>query len=249
MYIGGFHSVMAVLKHRLQHVQMIYVSTGLEAAKLSELQSLASPRGVPIVAVKDVQLKAWAGPVNHQGVVVLMSASQKMSIESLLLELDQRSTPPCIVILDQVQDPQNLGSCLRLAAAFGCDAIIIPKRRAAALNATVAKVASGAQALVPIVEVTNIARTIKQLQQHGFWVYATTEHAKQPLMSADVKIAHAWVLGNEAQGVRSLVLSACDQVYAIPVQSEFSTLNVAMSMGVCLYETARARMSGQTNSV
>ena len=88
MYIGGFHSVMAVLKHRLQHVQMIYVSTGLEAAKLSELQSLASPRGVPNVAVKDVQLKAWAGPVNHQGVVVLMSASQKMSIESLLLELD-----------------------------------------------------------------------------------------------------------------------------------------------------------------
>ena len=145
-----------------------------------------------------------------------------------------------MLLLDQVQDPQNLGACFRSAAAFGVDAIIIPERNSVGLTPTVIKVASGACALVPLIKVTNLVRAIQTLQQHDFWAYATSEFADKTIESASFDRSVAWVMGGEGRGVRPLVAKRCDAYYSIPVSSAFTTLNVATAAGICLQHTFSA---------
>jgi 23S rRNA (guanosine2251-2'-O)-methyltransferase len=146
-----------------------------------------------------------------------------------------------LLVLDGIQDPHNLGACLRTADACGVDAVIIPRDRAVKVNATVRKVAAGGAESVPIIEVTNIARSLKQLKQAGVWIFGTTDTARDSLYEHDYKGPVALVMGAEGSGLRRLILETCDHLVKLPMLGQVESLNVSVATGICLYEILRSR--------
>tara|TARA_B100002019_G_C21231756_1_gene580445 strand:- start:717 stop:1364 length:648 start_codon:yes stop_codon:yes gene_type:complete len=209
---------------------------------------LARQHSIQIDFVTTDNLDVMLPQLQHQGIVIVCKPQKQPSLEQWLIEQDNTKKWPTILVLDQVQDPQNLGACLRLAAAFEVDAIIIQNRNAVGVNPTVAKVASGADAIVPVIQVVNITRALKTLKEAGFWIYGTSEQGKENIDQADVAVPVAWVMGNEAKGMRHQVTQSCDKLFLIPTATTFSTLNVAMSSGICLYETLNKRKALKANS-
>ena len=240
MYLGGWHTLKALIDRCPERIETLFLTDRIDASRELALLRLAQTQGISIDRSTEAYVSSRLKYINHQGIMAKIRPFAESSLEEWLLRWDKSGHNPCLVILDRVQDPQNLGACLRAAAAFSCDGIIVPRRRSASMNATVAKVASGAHIWVPVITVANTARAIQQMQSSGIWVYAMAEDAGQSLVEADCRRAHAWVLGNEGQGVGSLVRSVCDACYTIPVNSRFQTLNVAMSTSICLYESFRA---------
>ena len=179
------------------------------------------------------------GGRRHQGVV----ARVKSMVRQLALDdvLDTLEEPPFLLVLDGVQDPHNLGACLRVADAVGAHAVIAPKDRAVGLTQTVAKVASGAAESVPYITVTNLARTLRELKERGIWVIGTDAEAQEDLYAATWPQGMAWVLGAEGDGIRRLTRENCDQLVTIPMLGSVQSLNVSVAAGVCLYEARRRR--------
>jgi 23S rRNA (guanosine2251-2'-O)-methyltransferase len=159
--------------------------------------------------------------------------------------LDTLTGPALLLILDGVQDPHNLGACLRVADAAGAQAVIAPKDRAVGLTATVVKVASGAADSVPYVVVTNLARTIRELQERNIWTVGADAEAEQDLYAVDQRNAIAWVLGAEGSGLRRLTRETCDQLARIPMLGTVESLNVSVAAGICLFEAMRQRGAGR----
>ena len=238
-FIGGHHAIKSFIEKKPQNALRLYYSAS-HRDRMRDILQLAKMHHIPYEQTEVANIAHGMESVAHQGIVLAYIIDKP---ESLASWLDKRcyQDPPVILILDQIQDPQNLGSCLRLAAAFAADAIIIPQKQSVGLNATVAKVSSGAHAIVPIIEVVNITRAIDQLKKAGFWIYGTDESATKTVDQADMSVAVAWVMGNEERGMRQGVSKACDEHFIIPVVEDFSTLNVAMSSGICLYETYKQR--------
>jgi 23S rRNA (guanosine2251-2'-O)-methyltransferase len=154
--------------------------------------------------------------------------------------LESPAEPPLLLVLDGVTDPHNLGACLRSADAFGAQAVIVPKDRAVGLNATVAKAASGAADTVPVIAVTNLARTLRDLKTRGVWILGAATDGES-LFNADLTGPVAWVLGAEGAGLRRLTRDSCDRIVGIPLQGSVESLNVSVAAGICLYATRRAR--------
>ena len=188
-----------------------------------------------------MRLTKLAGSHGHQGVAAKVQAlAQIHSLDDLL---DQVQGPSLLLVLDGVTDPHNLGACLRVADAAGAHAVIAPKDHAAGINATVAKVASGAAETVPYFMVTNLARTLGELKERAIWVVGTSEEAPKNLYQIDLTGPVAWVLGAEGPGMRQLTRKTCDELVSIPMQGAVESLNVSVASGVCLFEAVRQRLA------
>jgi 23S rRNA (guanosine2251-2'-O)-methyltransferase len=236
--LHGFHAVTARLRQRPQSVREIYVTASRRDARAKELVNRAEAARCRVHAVDDERLTQLAGTARHQGVVALVDAAAPVgTIDEVL---DALAEPALLLVLDGVTDPHNLGACLRNADAFGAHAVVVPKDRAVGLNATVAKAASGAAETIPLVTVTNLARTLRELKERDVWVLAA-EPGGENLFDADVSGAVAWVLGAEGAGLRRLTRELCDRIVAIPIEGHVGSLNVAVASGICLYASRRAR--------
>jgi 23S rRNA (guanosine2251-2'-O)-methyltransferase len=206
---------------------------------MREMTERAKAAGVVLHAVDERRLQAMAGHDQHQGVIAVIDGDlPRVMVEDVL---DGLAEPALLLVLDGVTDPHNLGACLRSADAFGVQALIVPKDRAVGVNATVAKAASGAVDAVPVISVTNLARTMRDLKERGVWLIGTDAEAGESLFDADLTGPIAWVLGAEGSGLRRLTRELCDRVVSIPMAGAVSSLNVSVAAGVCLYESRRQR--------
>jgi 23S rRNA (guanosine2251-2'-O)-methyltransferase len=240
--IHGFHAVTARIRQHSDSVLELYVDSQRRDPRARDLLKLAEANGVRIVQVDSKRLDGMAGHARHQGVAARVNASQK--VQHLDDVLDTLTEPPLLLVLDGVQDPHNLGACLRSADAFGVHAVIAPKDRAVGLNATVEKVACGAAETVPYITVTNLARTLRELKERDIWVVGADGEADTALDGFRHGGALAWVLGAEGEGLRRLTKDTCDELVRIPMLGSVESLNVSVSTGICLYEARRQRAAG-----
>jgi 23S rRNA (guanosine2251-2'-O)-methyltransferase len=235
----GMHAVHARLRRRPESVHELYLDAQRHDARARELRALASQAGVRIVELEASRIERIAGSGRHQGVAARVAPLERQA--SLEEVLAQAGTDALLLLLDGVQDPHNLGACLRVADAFGAHAVIAPKDRAVALTAAAAKVASGAAESVPYLSVTNLARTMRELKELGVWVLGADQDATQTLDCVRLSGPLAWVLGAEGEGLRRLTRESCDELVRIPMQGMVGSLNVSVAAGICLYEARRQR--------
>ncbi len=240
--IFGLHSVRTALKHGGSAVEQVWVEERRQDRRVREVTELARGAGVPVETVSREELADLLPPgSNHQGVAARAHTSVALDEEGLKGLLQGLDEPPFLLILDGVQDPHNLGACLRSADAAGVHAVIAPKDRAAGLTPTACKVASGAAETVPFVQVTNLARTLRWLQEAGVWLVGTAGEAEQTLYEADLTGSLALVLGAEEKGMRRLTREGCDLLVRLPMAGSVESLNVSVAAGIALFEAVRQR--------
>ena len=237
-YIGGVHSCRMMLERFPRHVLCCYVDQSMNIEGLKNWVQYTQEAGVALKKTTTHTLDAMLPDVPSQGVVMAVKQLPTLGLEDAISRAEKSARTPLVLILDKIQDPRNLGACIRTAAVFGVDCIVIAKHKASPLNATAIKVASGAACLVPVVSM-NISRAIDILKSADFWVYAAAEGGSFRVAQLSKHTAHAWVLGHEGSGVSPAVLKKCDQIYSIDASIDFSTLNVSVATGVCLYESRR----------
>ena len=238
----GFHAVTARLRQHAQSIEALYVDDARHDARMRDLAARARAANVAVHPVDAARLAALSGHAAHQGVVAIVDVARPhVTLGDVLEDLAE---PALLLVLDGVTDPHNLGACLRSADAFGAQAVIVPKDRSVGLNATAAKAASGAAETVPVIAVTNLARTMRELKERGVWLLGADARGER-LFDADVSGPIAWVLGAEGQGLRRLTRESCDRLVAIPMHGGVESLNVSVAAGICLYcaRAARARSS------
>ena len=238
--IFGFHAVTARLRHDASSVEEIYVDASRHDRRMGDLLRAAKASNVRVIQAEDQRLDAMVGTRRHQGVV---ARAGEISLARNLAELlDLIQGPPLLLLLYGVTDPHNLGACLRVADGAGAHAVIAPKDRAVGLNATAAKVASGAADTVPYITVTNLSRTMRELQERDIWLTGTTDDAEQSLYDVDYTGGTAFVMGSEGEGMRRLTRENCDRLVNLPMMGSVESLNVSVASGVCLYEARRQRL-------
>jgi 23S rRNA (guanosine2251-2'-O)-methyltransferase len=238
----GFHAVLSRMRQHSTSIQEILIDRDRVDARMKDLLNMAESAGVRVMQVERSRLDGMAG-INgrHQGVIarVVDTPIPYKDIHDIL-ESDLKE-PPFFLVLDGVEDPHNLGACLRVADAMGVHAVIAPKDRAVGLNATVRKVASGAAETVPFIAVTNLARTLRELKEAGVTVIGTTMDAPTSLLNTKLEGPIAIVLGSEGEGIRRLTAETCDALVTIPMFGSVQSLNVSVASGMCLYEIRRQR--------
>ena len=239
----GFHAVGVRLKTAPQSVIEIYYEPTRRDARMRQFIERAKEAGVRLIEADGLRLSKLAGSHGHQGVAARVEAVvQQRSLDELLDKLEADGVAnPLLLVLDGVTDPHNLGACLRVADGAGAHAVIAPKDHAVGINATVAKVASGAAETVPYFMVTNLARTLTELKERNIWVIGTSGDADKTLYQVDLKGPVALVLGAEGPGMRQLTRKTCDELVGIPMQGAVESLNVSVASAVCLYEALRQR--------
>lgn len=236
--IYGFHAVTACLRRHTPDVREIYLDAARRDARAKQLIQLATEQQVRLLAANAARLDDLTGRARHQGVAARVAMTRPHDLEQVL---EQAGEPALLLILDGVQDPHNLGACLRVADAFGAHAVVAPKDRAAGLTPTVSKVACGAAETVPYIAVTNLARTLRDLKENGVWIIGADQTAEQTLYDINLTPPLAWVLGAESEGMRRLTREHCDQLVQIPMLGSVESLNVSVASGICLAETRRCR--------
>jgi len=239
----GFHAVGVRLKTAPQSIIEVYYEATRRDARMRQFLARAKEAGVRLIEADGLRLAKLAGSHGHQGVAARVEAvAQLQSLDDLLDQLEADGvTNPLLLVLDGVTDPHNLGACLRVADGAGAHAVIAPKDHAVGINATVAKVASGAAETVPYFMVTNLARTLNELKERNIWVIGTSGDADKNLYQVDLKGPVALVLGAEGPGMRQLTRKTCDELVCIPMQGAVESLNVSVASAVCLYEALRQR--------
>lgn len=240
-YVFGLHSVRQVLTNDVSRVIEVWAQQNRQDEKLLSLLTLIQQQGLAVQYVPKKTLDKLANLGHHQGIVIRCHIGKEKNSVDLDDLLAQLTEMPFLLVLDGVQDPHNLGACLRTADAVGVHAVIIPKHRACGLTPTVEKVASGAADNVPLIQVTNLANTLQQLQTQGIWVLGAAEEAEQTIFTADFNRPLALVLGAEGKGLRHLTKNYCDALVRIPMFGKVESLNVSVATGVCLYEAVRQR--------
>lgn len=238
--VFGFHAVTVLLRQRPEAVLELHAGAERTDGRMRDLLKLAEQKKVRVMAATGERLDGLTGHARHQGVAARVTEVKRSS--SLDDTLDAVVGPPLVLVLDGIQDPHNLGACLRVADAAGVSAVVAPKDRAVGLNATAAKVASGAAETVPYFPVTNLARTLRELKERNIWIVGTDEEAKDDLFTADFPDAVAWVLGAEGEGMRRLTREHCDFLVRIPMQGVVESLNVSVAAGIVLFESVRRRL-------
>ncbi|HEY6610563.1 MAG TPA: 23S rRNA (guanosine(2251)-2'-O)-methyltransferase RlmB [Pseudomonas sp.] len=238
--VYGVHAVEALLRHHPKRVKQLWLAEGRQDPRVQALVQLAGEARVPVGQRERRELDEWAEGV-HQGVVAEVSPSQVWGENFLEELLARKESVPLLLVLDGVTDPHNLGACLRTADAAGVQAVIVPKDKSATLNATVRKVACGAAEVIPLVAVTNLARTLEKLQQQGLWIVGTAGEATQEIYDLDLRGPTVLVMGAEGSGMRRLTREHCDYLAKLPMGGSVSSLNVSVATGVCLFEAVRQR--------
>ncbi|PTQ90971.1 23S rRNA (guanosine(2251)-2'-O)-methyltransferase RlmB [Agitococcus lubricus] len=243
--IYGLHTVHALLTHHPEQVLDVFVLNSREDERLQQIIELAKQFGLAVQAVNRDKLDQLAAQGQHQGVVARARSHSPANEHDLAEFLQRLSVPPFLLVLDNITDPHNLGACLRTAESVGVHAVITPKDKSAALNAVARKTASGAAEVLPLFQVTNLARTLKMLADEGVWLVGTalTPEAKSVY---DIKLtgALAIVMGAEGTGMRRLTREHCDTLAYIPMQGTVQSLNVSVATGIVLYEAFRQRSIG-----
>ncbi len=237
--LAGFHAVRGRLKQDAGTVSEIYVDATRLDGRMKALKDDAERYGVRVIPVDAKRLDGLAGGSRHQGVIAVAAPVQMPQfIEDVLEGLEE---PPLLLLLDGVQDPHNLGACLRVADGAGAHAVLAPKDRSCGLTTAAIKVASGAAETVPYIVVTNLARTMRDLKERGIWMIGTADDAPETLWQAKLDGAIGLVLGAEGEGLRRLTRDTCDHLVSIPMLGSVESLNVSVASGVCLYEARRKR--------
>ncbi|HYF19174.1 MAG TPA: 23S rRNA (guanosine(2251)-2'-O)-methyltransferase RlmB [Ramlibacter sp.] len=235
----GFHAVGVRLKTAPGSVVEVYYEATRKDARMRQFLERAREAGVRLIEADGLRIAKLAGTHGHQGVAARVEPlPAARSLDDLL---DAVQGPPLLLVLDGVTDPHNLGACLRVADGAGAHAVVAPKDHAVGVNATVAKVASGAAETVPYFMVTNLARTLGELKERNIWCIGTSEDSPRTIYQVDLKGPVALVLGAEGTGMRQLTRKTCDELVAIPMRGAVESLNVSVASGVCLYEALRQR--------
>lgn len=238
--IYGYHAVSALLANQAQLVEQLYLLNNRKDKRIAEIYKAANQKKLSIKTLSRSELDQLCSNSKHQGMAARCQAAVGHS-ENDLQAILQKEGPLLFLILDGVQDPHNLGACLRSANAMGVNAVLAPKDRSVGLTPTVRKVACGADADTPFIQVTNLARTIRELQEQQVWVVGTAMDADKNIQDVDLRGRMAIVLGSEGSGIRDLTRKHCDFVARIPMCGSVESLNVSVSAGICLYEAVRQR--------
>jgi 23S rRNA (guanosine2251-2'-O)-methyltransferase len=239
-WVFGIHAVDALLQRHSNRIEELWLQQGRSDERMQNIEEHAKQLGIKCKKVSREELDQEVDG-NHQGVLARAKPAQTLRERDLKELLDALEHPPLLLILDGVTDPHNLGACLRTADAAGVDAVIAPKDNSAPLNATVRKVACGAAEAIPFIQVTNLVRTMKDIQERGIWISGTAGEAEQNIYEADLKGAIALVMGAEGKGMRRLTRENCDYLIKLPMAGTVSSLNVSVATGVCLFEAVRQR--------
>ena len=235
----GFHAITVRMKTAPQSIVELHVETNRRDARMRAFAERAREAGIKVVESDGERLDKLAGSPRHQGVVARVEAvKMPHSLDEVVENIEG---PPLLLVLDGVTDPHNLGACLRVADGSGAHAVVAPKDHAVGINATVAKVASGAAETVPYIMVTNLARTLTELKEYDIRIIGTSDDAEHTLYDLDLTGPVAFVLGAEGDGMRQLTRKTCDQLVRIPMAGAVESLNVSVASAVCLYEALRQR--------
>jgi len=239
--IYGLHTLQAVLERTPERVLNVTIAQDKHDERVSLLLREIERHGIPLQRVSVKQLDKQLGEVNHQGVMANVRPPQIGNDQDLLAHLSQLSEPPLLLVLDGVQDPHNLGACLRSADAAGAHAVVVPRDRACGLNATVSKVASGAAEVIPFYQVTNLARCLRDLKDNNVFCIGLAGEADSTLYERDLRVPLALVMGAEGTGLRRLTRETCDVLAKLPMHGSVESLNVSVTAGIVLYEAVRQR--------
>ena len=239
--IYGIHAVQAALQRDASNIIEVMIESGRKDARVQVLLDKVAAQHTEVRRVTGKELDALVPDARHQGVVARCRAVTVWQEDDLDQLLDGLSVPPLLLVLDGVQDPHNLGACLRSADAAGVHAVIAPRDRAVGLTPVVRKVASGAAETVPFIQVTNLARTLRTLKDKGLWTVGADAEGDGDVFSADLRGPTVLVMGAEGQGMRRLTREHCDLLVRIPMQGTVESLNVSVATGICLFEAVRQR--------
>ncbi len=223
-----------------REIDRLFVAHGVSGGSISEIIAKCSKKGILIKEISPQKLDYYCGGANHQGVAVMFATQEYSTVEDILLVAKERDEMPFIIVCDEIEDPHNLGAIIRTAEAGGVHGIIIPKRRSASLNATVAKAACGALEYMKVARVTNIANTIEQLKEEGIWVFGADMDGTD-FEKIDFNIPCALVIGNEGKGIGTLTAKKCDGIVSLPMLGKINSLNASVAAGILIYEVVKRR--------
>lgn len=240
LYIYGRKPVEEALKDEPERVDKIFVRNSVSKTTIQEIVDTASSHRIPVNYVPGNKLYDLVGKVNDQGVVALLSAVKYEEFDDWIETVDT-DEKPAILLLDEIEDPHNVGAILRTAAAAGISAVLVPKHRQAPINATVYKTSAGTAGRIPIVRVGNLNQTILQLKDHGFWLAGLDQHGENDLWEQLFDMPMAFVIGNEGKGIRKKTLEHCDFTITIPMENKVPSLNASVSAALICYEWRRRR--------
>lgn len=239
-YIGGRNSVLEALKSG-RAINKILVAKGERPGPVREIVGLARQNGLVVQEVEQSKLDSISGGMRHQGVLALVPPVAYAEVEDILAKARESGQPPFIVLLDELEDPHNLGAILRTADATGVHGVLIPKRRSCPLSGTVAKTSAGAVEYVPVARIGNIVQTIEQLKKAGMWVVGADMEGEQNYYESNLTGPLLVIVGSEGQGIGRLVKEHCDFLVRIPMRGKINSLNASVACSLLLYEVLRQR--------
>ena len=238
----GLHSVQAALDYSPNKIHKAWVDSGRQDKRLTQAIDNLLDLGIEPEKVDRKKLDRLAENNNHQGIVIEVEMPSELTESDLKTAVENLTTTALFLVLDNVQDPHNLGACLRTADATGVHGVIITKDNATGITPTVCKVASGAAETVPVYQVTNLARTLRWLKGEGLWIMGAAGETAQTIYSTDFSVPMALVVGTEGKGLRRLTKEQCDVLVSVPMHGKVESLNLSVATGVLLYEAVRQRL-------
>jgi 23S rRNA (guanosine2251-2'-O)-methyltransferase len=239
-FIVGKNPVLEALRSG-HAINKIWIGEGTQKGQVNQILDLAKENGIQFQFVPKQKLESLIDTKNHQGVVASVAAYEYAELEDLFTKATEKGEDPFFLILDEIEDPHNLGSILRTADAAGAHGVIIPKRRAVGLTATVAKASTGAIEYVPVVRVTNIARTMDELKKRGLWFAGTDAKGDTDFRQASFDLPIGLVIGSEGKGISRLIKEKCDFLLQVPMQGKVTSLNASVAASLLMYEVLRKR--------
>jgi len=237
----GIHAVSSALKSAAGDVKWLRIATDSKNKRLTEIESRAHGSGIEVIRTKPAELDRLSDQQRHQGVIAAFTGSNLATESQLDAILDSITGSPLVLVLDGIQDPHNLGACLRTADAAGVHLVVTCKDRSSGITPVVRRAASGAAETLAIIQATNLARVLRKLKDNGIWLAGTSDDAQDSLYTTDLTGPLALVMGSEGSGLRRLTGELCDYLVSIPMVGQVESLNVSVATGVCLYEINRQR--------
>ena len=237
--ICGRNPVLEALRSG-REIDRLFVAHGTGGGSVTAIIAKCRAKGILIKEISPQKLDYYCGGANHQGVAVMFASQEYATVDDMFALAETRGEKPFLIICDEIEDPHNLGAIIRTAEATGVHGVIIPERRSASLNATVAKAACGALEYVPVARVTNIANTIDALKQRGVWVFGADMDGDD-YTRTDFDTPCALVIGNEGKGIGALTAKKCDAILSLPMLGKINSLNASVAAGILMYEVVRSR--------
>ena len=237
--ICGRNPVLEALRSG-REIDRLLVAHGTGGGSVTAIIAKCRAKGILIKEISPQKLDYYCGGANHQGVAVMFASQEYATVDDMFALADSRGEKPFLIICDEIEDPHNLGAIIRTAEATGVHGVIIPERRSASLNATVAKAACGALEYVPVARVTNIANTIDALKERGVWVFGADMNGDD-YTKTDFDAPCALVIGNEGKGIGALTAKKCDAIISLPMHGKINSLNASVAAGILMYEVVRSR--------